>query len=661
MPPLFRGAVALLALLAASWALADPPARVGRLSVAENGVNLRVDRDDEGGPASVNWPISSGAMLETERRGRTEIWVGSTAFRLSGNSQLSFPTIDDRRVGARMEGGSLAVSILEHDQTGEISVETPEGRVSFATPGRYRIDVLSDHTELTAQAGRAHFTDGQRSIAVGAGQKASLYGAGRMQVDNDFNHDAFDNWVAERENLALTRQSQRYVSPAMTGYQDLDQYGDWQPQSEYGAVWYPRAVASDWAPYRFGRWAWVAPWGWTWIDQSAWGFAPFHYGRWVSIRGRWGWVPGSYVARPVYAPALVAWVGNPGWNARFSFGSAPAVGWFPLAPREVYVPSFRASPGYVRQINVTHVNNVTLIDRAVSGRDMPRYANRALPQAVTVVPASHLRDGRPITAGELGRHDRRELERAPQARPAPDNAWLPPANLRPPREERREPPVIRNRDVEERTPFREPSPRPPAANETARRMPEAALPPANSPETERRRGNFTRETPFAPAPGTLPPPRNEPPAPRAAEPARIEPRPTITQPAAAPPPAAGERPWDRRDERRQNGIRENTSPAQAPAPVRDLQREERQRQEMMQRREREMPRPMEQTRPREMPAPAAPVPTPQPMRAAPPPQAAPAPVRETPRVEPKAPEQRGGNHDNKDPRRQERGDERGPR
>lgn len=658
MPPLFRSAIALLALLAATWALADPPARVGRLSVAENGVNLRLDRDDEGWPASVNWPISSGAMLDTERRGRAEIWVGSTAFRLSGNSQLSFPIIDDRRVDARIEAGSLAVSILERDQIGEISVETPEGRVSFATPGRYRIDVFSEHTELTTQAGRAHFTDGQRSITVGAGQKARFDGAGRMQVDNDASHDAFDNWVAERENQALTRQSQRYVSPAMTGYQDLDQYGDWQPQSEYGAVWYPRAVASDWAPYRFGRWAWVAPWGWTWIDQSPWGFAPFHYGRWVSIRGRWGWVPGNYVARPVYAPALVAWVGNPGWNARFRFGSAPAVGWFPLAPREVYVPAFRASPGYVRQINITHVNNVTLIDRAVSGRDTPHYTNRALPQAVTVVPTSHLRDGRPITAGELGRHDRHELDRAPQARPAPDKAWLPPANLRPPREERREPPVMRNRDVEERATFRAPSARPPALNETPRRMPESAAPPANGPETERHRDNFRREMPPAPAPGTLP--RNEAPPPRVNEPVHIENRPAPMQPVAPQPPAIGERPWDRREERRQNNIRENNLPPAAH----DLQREERQRQEMMQRREREISRPMEQARPREIPtaAPAANMPPVQ--RAMPPAQAMPmpAPMREMPRAEPRGPEpQHGGNHENREQQRPPRGDERGPR
>ncbi|MFO1296524.1 MAG: DUF6600 domain-containing protein [Rubrivivax sp.] len=81
---------------------------------------------------------------------------------------------------------------------------------------------------------------------------------------------------------------------------------------DYGAIWYPSTVTAGWAPYRYGRWAWVRPWGWTWVDEAPWGFAPFHYGRWVHWHGRWCWAPGGYVQRPVYAPALVAWVGGPG-------------------------------------------------------------------------------------------------------------------------------------------------------------------------------------------------------------------------------------------------------------------------------------------------------------------------------------------------------------
>src|SRR6476661_5735283 len=129
----------------------------------------------------------------------------------------------------------------------------------------------------------------------------------------------------------------------MTGYEDLDDYGEWSNVTDYGVVWVPVAVPAGWAPYRFGRWVWVQPWGWTWVDDAPWGFAPFHYGRWAYVRGTWVWVPGMVGARPVYAPHLAVFVGG---------GST--VAWFPLGPREVFVPSYRVSPAYVRRVNIAH-------------------------------------------------------------------------------------------------------------------------------------------------------------------------------------------------------------------------------------------------------------------------------------------------------------------
>jgi len=436
-----RWPLMLLLALATSLVMADPPARVGRLAHLENQVSFRVDRSTERGAATINWPISSGAILDTDWRGRAEVWIGSSAFRLAGNSELEFVQVDDQQINLKVSVGSLAISIMDNDQLNELSVTTPEGIVRFSAPGRYRIDVLSDHSEVTAQAGQLVVDDRNRAITVLAGHKARLYQDQPPRVDNDFDQDNFDFWVAERENATMANSTRRYVSPQMTGYQDLDANGDWRPESEYGSVWYPRTVAADWAPYRFGRWAWVAPWGWTWIDQAPWGFAPFHYGRWVNIHNRWGWVPGNHLARPVYAPALVGWIGNPGWSINFSFGSAPAVGWFPLAPREVYVPAYRHSQTYIRQINITHVRDVKMIDRAARPGARENFSHRDRQQAVTVVPANLMREGRPISSRELRRPERHELERAPQARQAPSKEWLAPAASasRPSPDERREP------------------------------------------------------------------------------------------------------------------------------------------------------------------------------------------------------------------------------
>lgn len=158
-----------MALALPAMAQSDPPARVGRLAHIENQVDFRVDRDDQGGPATLNWPISSGAVLETGQRGRAEVWIGSTAFRMADDSEIEFPVVDDARVDVRVRGGSLAVSMLDRDQVDDVVIATPDGNIRFLTPGRYRIDVFEDRSELSVQAGRAVFDDGQRATPVAAG------------------------------------------------------------------------------------------------------------------------------------------------------------------------------------------------------------------------------------------------------------------------------------------------------------------------------------------------------------------------------------------------------------------------------------------------------------------------------------------------------------
>lgn len=188
----------------------------------------------------------------------------------------------------------------------------------------------------------------------------------------------------------------------MTGYEDLDDSGDWSYAGGYGPVWYPTAIPAGWAPYRFGHWIWVAPWGWTWVDDARWGFAPFHYGRWSLIGGRWGWVPGPVAVHPVYAPALVAFVGGGGFNLSIGGGG---VAWFPLAPGEVFVPAYHVSHMYVTQVNVTNtVVNVTRVTNVYNYYTANKtavinrvtYANQAAPNAVTAVTRDTFVNARPV-------------------------------------------------------------------------------------------------------------------------------------------------------------------------------------------------------------------------------------------------------------------------
>ena len=108
-------------------------------------------------------------------------------------------------------------------------------------------------------------------------------------------------------------------------------------------MWIPTHVASDWAPYRYGRWAWVEPYGWTWIDDAPWGFAPFHYGRWAYVRNRWVWAPGVFAAAPCTRRHSSSFVGGSNFRGGSCDGDRGDVAWFPLAPREIYRPAYRAS------------------------------------------------------------------------------------------------------------------------------------------------------------------------------------------------------------------------------------------------------------------------------------------------------------------------------
>ena len=135
--------------------------------------------------------------------------------------------------------------------------------------------------------------------------------------------------------------------------------------------------------------------GWTWIDYAPWGFAPFPYGRWAHHHGGWYWVPGAYIARPIYAPALVAFIGGRNWGLSFGFGFHNALAWFPLGPREFWYPHYHASHTYIRNLNITHVNvrNVNITNYNVS---RGTYVNRAVVGAVTAVPRDAFIGGRAV-------------------------------------------------------------------------------------------------------------------------------------------------------------------------------------------------------------------------------------------------------------------------
>jgi len=406
----------------------DPPARVGRLDFSEGSISFRPAGEDDWVSAVPNRPMVTGDDLWADEDSRAEVHVGSTAIRLGPKTGITFLALDDHTTQVRLAQGSLIIRVRHLDDDDSYEVDTPNLAFTLLQPGEYRLDVSEDGSQTITSVwhGRGRVTGGGFTYTVIANQSATFTGD-QQHLDYDLGQiaqrDDFDSWAFARDDREDRADSANYVSREMTGYEDLDEYGDWSYVAGYGPCWHPRVVVGGWAPYRFGHWVYVGPWGWTWVEDEPWGFAPFHYGRWAYVNSGWFWVPGPVVVRPVWAPALVAFVGGgPG----FHFSAGVGVGWFPLAPGEVYVPGYHVSRTYVNNVNitnttvnvtrVTNVYNTVIVNRSTTINNIT-YVNQRVTGGVTVVSHDAFVNARPV-AQNIMRVDAREVASAPVSRVA---------------------------------------------------------------------------------------------------------------------------------------------------------------------------------------------------------------------------------------------------
>jgi hypothetical protein len=400
----------------------DPPGRVARLNYSQGSISFRPAGEDDWVSGVPNRPMVTGDDLWADEDSRAEVHVGSAAIRLGPKTGITFLTLDDNTTQIRLAQGSLIVRVRHVDDDDTYEIDTPNIAFSLLQPGEYRIDVSEDgsRTETSVWHGRGRVTGGGFSYNVIANQSATFTGSDHLDYDLGQvpDRDNFDDWAFDRDAREDRSDSANYVSREMTGYEDLDEYGDWNYVAGYGECWRPRAVVVGWAPYRYGHWVYVGPWGWTWVEDEPWGFAPFHYGRWAFVNNGWFWVPGPVVVRPVWAPALVAFVGGgPG----FHFSGGVGVGWFPLAPGEVYLPGYHVSRTYVNNINitnttvnvtrVTNVYNTVIVNKSATVNNIT-YVNQHVTNGVTVVSHDAFVNARPV-AQNVMRVEPREIAAAP--------------------------------------------------------------------------------------------------------------------------------------------------------------------------------------------------------------------------------------------------------
>jgi hypothetical protein len=431
----------------------DPPTRVARLSYASGSVSFQPAGTQDWVDAMVNRPVGTGDSLWSDQGSRAALHIGSASIVLGENTGFSFLNLGDNVTQIQLQSGTLRVRVKRLNDDENFEIDTPNLAYNVLRPGIYKITVSPDGqtTGIEDRAGEGEVTGGGAAFTTHAGEFDTFYGQDQLQASTDSiydNDDELEQWCERRDHHEDNSPSMRYVSDDVIGYDDLDDYGGWRDTPDYGTIWFPHTTVVGWAPYHYGHWAYIAPWGYTWVDDAPWGFAPFHYGRWVNYNGAWGWVPapprpvgyvsGPAYVRPVYAPALVAWVGGVGVGA--------GVAWFPLGPREVYVPSYPVSRGYVERINVSNTRvettvvnnyyNTVVINKTVTN---VVYVNQRVPGAVVATSSQTFTTGRPIQR-DVVRVDERAVTtaqvqvNAPAAVPQREAVLggRPAANVRPP-------------------------------------------------------------------------------------------------------------------------------------------------------------------------------------------------------------------------------------
>lgn len=447
--PLLKRLWVIVALLAFGSHLLtaqdDPAAQAGRLSYTSGSVSIQQAGSPDWIQAAPNFPLAPGDRVFTDANSRAEIQVGESYLRLGENSDVTFVEAASDNISFGVAQGSVRVHAGSFWYGQSLNLDTPNGSVAVAQRGDLRLDVFpSDNATI--------FTNYAPEVAIsGAGGFNQRIGDGDCLELTGTNpvspqwlslptEDPLDQWSHERDRQILRSMSFRYVSPEVPGAADLDAYGQWDADTEYGPAWFPAGVSADWAPYHYGRWINHEPWGWVWVEDEPWGYAPFHYGRWAMIHGRWGWIPGPREAHPVWSPALVAFAGG------IQVGGAGVSVWFPLGPGEPYRPWYRCSPHYVDWINISNIHESRRIhvERSYVNLVNVTYINRTI--GFSAMRHEDFAAGRPAhrlaVSIDIHNLDRPHVLDRPEPRPGPRPfGWAPPVH---PVHVRSERPVVIN-------------------------------------------------------------------------------------------------------------------------------------------------------------------------------------------------------------------------
>jgi hypothetical protein len=331
---------------------------VARISVISGDVSVRRGDSGDWVAGVINAPLLTDDRIATAPNSRAEVQLdAANVIRIGSDAEVRLAELEYGRYQFEVARGTVTYRVLRQSDV-NAEVDTPSVSVRPVRQGAYRISVSdSGDTEVTARAGEVEVFTPTGSQWVRSGQSMLARGSAsdpEFQIVAAIPRDEWDSWNDSRDRTALQSASYQYVPPGVYGAEDLDRYGTWRNDPEYGYCWAP-TVAAGWSPYGSGRWVWEDWYGWTWVSYDPWGWAPYHYGRWF-YRDRWFWYPGAVGVRHYWSPALVAFIGWGGGGISLGFGN---IGWVPLAPYETFHPWWGRGyygRGFNRSVNITNIN-----------------------------------------------------------------------------------------------------------------------------------------------------------------------------------------------------------------------------------------------------------------------------------------------------------------
>ena len=309
--------------------------RAVRLSSVEGNVRVVQDGEVIADPALANLPLFEGSEITTGNEGRAEIQFedGSVA-RLSPNTTLALSVLQQKGTGTRTEivmNSGLAYFELQ-PSTPEHSFRVNYGPAAFSASSFSVIRVISDTppASLAVFSGNIHLARGETvQVDIHSGESLTLEGSdsASYNLTESIEPDSWDAWNSDRDQVLNTESADKTAATGSlkdypsVGLSDLDANGNWYNVPGQGYVWSPydaQLEGASWDPYGYGHWVYYPRFGYVWVSDYAWGYAPFQCGLWDYFDNfGWSWAPGAG-CNPWWGEGFygAGYYGGGGWGYR---------------------------------------------------------------------------------------------------------------------------------------------------------------------------------------------------------------------------------------------------------------------------------------------------------------------------------------------------------